>query len=200
MFRCDTPAKAIATSLHEICSKVSGSGRRRPASSLPSRGRGVGRGSARSGRALGAARRPPGPPVRFIVSPRSAVALNGASPTEGAGPWSPHSPVGLISRKVATWQQPGVITCSVFHGRLWARRSTGDQGCCGGGYVSDGRRRHSEQSGERQVLWGAVTHYPPGEKGTVLKVGGPEMGVGARPWTKAGLTWKGSRHPTAWNS
>lgn len=26
VFRCDTPAKAIATSLHEICSRVSGSG------------------------------------------------------------------------------------------------------------------------------------------------------------------------------
>lgn len=29
VFRCDTPAKAIATSLHEICSRVSCSGRRR---------------------------------------------------------------------------------------------------------------------------------------------------------------------------
>lgn len=29
MFRCDTPAKAIATSLHEICSRVSCSGRSR---------------------------------------------------------------------------------------------------------------------------------------------------------------------------
>ncbi len=29
VFRCDTPAKAIATSLHEICSRVSGSSLRR---------------------------------------------------------------------------------------------------------------------------------------------------------------------------
>ena len=41
---------------------------------------------------------------------------------------------------------------------------------------------------------------PPREKGTVLKVGGPEMGSGVRQWTQAGLTRKGSRHPTAWNS
>lgn len=116
--------------------------------------------------------------MRFIVSPRSAVALNGASPTEGAGPWSPHSPVGLISRKVATWQQPGVITCSVFHGRLWARRSTGDQVVVGvvtlameeGGILNNQENARSSGAPSRTI--------PPGEKGTVLKVGGPEMGVG----------------------
>lgn len=93
VFRCDTPAKAIATSLHEICSKVRWvrAEEFNPLFffSLLSKERGVeGRESARSGQALGEARRPPVLPAWFILFLMSAVALSGASPTKGAWPLS----------------------------------------------------------------------------------------------------------------
>lgn len=156
VFRCDTPAKAIATSLHEICSKVRWV-RAEEFNPLfffltAEQGKGCGRTGVSIQVKLWEKHANHQSTPSVVLFLMSAIALNGASPTKGAWPQSLPRSVGLISREVAMCQRRGLPLnlCS-------------SDGCGPGGLqktrvivglvtLEMERGMHSEQSGECQLL------------------------------------------------